>query len=169
MDIILNSLHNSKTEFIICGDFNINYIGTNNKKSQLENLLSTYNITGTVHYPTRITNISITSIDNIFVDARHTYTIKSYINGLSSHDAQLQKLKNLAQPISINNPIYIRNINKHTTTEILSLLSWEQWEDIFGINDVNIIFNNFLNTYLRCYYSSFIYKKVSKSNQSHKE
>ena len=34
-------------------------------------------------------------------------------------------------------------------------LSCEQWQDVFGVNDVNIMFNNFLNTYLRCYHSSF--------------
>jgi hypothetical protein len=27
--------------FILCGDLNINYIGSNNKKTQLDNLLST--------------------------------------------------------------------------------------------------------------------------------
>jgi hypothetical protein len=91
IDTIRNSLYNSKTEFIVCGDSNINYIGTNNKKTQLENLLSTYNLTCTVHFPTRITNISITSIDTFFVDAKNTYTIKRYINGLSDHDAQLLK------------------------------------------------------------------------------
>jgi hypothetical protein len=50
--------------------------------------------------------------------------------------------------------------------EFQSLLSWEQWEDVFGVNDVNIMFNNFLNTYLRCYNSSFAKKQVSKSNRS---
>ena len=33
LDYILNSLHNYKTEFIICGDININYLGTNNKNN----------------------------------------------------------------------------------------------------------------------------------------
>jgi len=36
LDYILNSLHNYKTEFIICGDININYLGTNNKKKRLD-------------------------------------------------------------------------------------------------------------------------------------
>ena len=35
LDTILNSLENLKTEFIICGDFNINYIGINNKKNSI--------------------------------------------------------------------------------------------------------------------------------------
>jgi hypothetical protein len=39
-------------------------------------------------------------------------------------------------------------------------LSFETWEDIFGGNDVNVVFNNFLNTYLRIFYSSFTTRKI---------
>jgi exonuclease III len=148
LDSLINSLHNPKTGFILCGDLNINYIGINNKKTQLENLLNMFNLIGTVHFPTRITNTSFCTIDIIFVDNRSSYTIKPCINVLSDHNAQLLSLNDLAKPISINKPIYIRNIKKHTTAEFQSLLSWEQWEDVFGISNVNIRFNNFLNTYL---------------------
>ena len=150
-------------EFILCGDLNINYIGTNNKKTQLDNLLKTYNLIGTVHFPTRIASTSISSVDIIFVDSRNSYTIKPYINGLSDHDAHLLKLNNLAQPIGIIKPIYTSSINKRPIAEFQSLLSWEQWDNVFGVNNVNIMFNNFLNTYLRCYYASFVKKKISKS------
>jgi len=34
-------------------------------------------------------------------------------------------------------------------------LSYETWEQVFDGNDVNGIFNSFLNTFLRIYYSSF--------------
>jgi len=166
LDSILNSLDNPKTEYILCGDLNINYIGTNNKKTQLENLLNMYNLIGTVNFPTRITNTSFSAIDNIFVDKRSNYTIKPYINGLSDHDAQLLTLNDLVQPISITKPIYIRNINKLTTAEFQSLLSEELWEDVFGVTDVNIMFKNFLNTYLRCYNTCFLKVNISKSNQT---
>ena len=43
--------------------------------------------------------------------------------------------------------------------EFKYLLSWELWEDVFSTSDVNIMFNNFLNTYLRCFFSSFVKKK----------
>jgi hypothetical protein len=85
LDNILNSLHNYKTEFIICGDININYLGSNNEKKQLDILLGTYNLIGTVYFPTRIANNSVTLIDNIFIDNRLKYNIKPCINGLSDH------------------------------------------------------------------------------------
>ena len=43
LDNILNSLYNHKTEFIISGDLNINYLETSNKKQQVGKLLATYN------------------------------------------------------------------------------------------------------------------------------
>jgi exonuclease III len=164
LDTILNSLVKPKKEYILCGDLNINYIGTNNKKTQLETLLNMYNVMGTVSFPTRITNASSSGIDNIFVDKRSNYTIKPYVNGLSDHDAQLLILNNLVQSVRTNKPIYIRNINKLTTVEFLSLLSEEQWEDVFDATDVNIMFKIFLNTYLRCYNTSFLKVNISKSN-----
>jgi hypothetical protein len=40
-------------------------------------------------------------------------------------------------------------------------LSYESWTDIFNINDdVNLMFNSFINTYLRIFNQRFHYKKV---------
>jgi exonuclease III len=60
LEIILNSFHRHNTEFIICGDININYFEPSNKKNQLDNLLGTYNLTDTVSFPTRIANNLVT-------------------------------------------------------------------------------------------------------------
>jgi hypothetical protein len=102
-------------------------------------------------------------INNIFIDNGRHYTIKPRINGLSDHDAQLITLNNFSLPLSNTEPSYIRNINKNTIAEFHLQLSWEQWDNIFGNNNVNGRFNNFLNTHLRCYYSSFSKKEI-KSN-----
>jgi hypothetical protein len=123
MDNILNSLHNHKSEFIIYGDININYLGTNIKNKQPDNLLTTYNLTGTVYFPAKIANNSITFLDNIFVDNRRKYTTQLYINGLSDHDAQLITLQNFSVPINNIKPSYIRNINKNTIAEFQFQLS----------------------------------------------
>ena len=51
--------------------------------------------------------------------------------------------------------ILTRDFNKYNIANFQMSLSYEQWQDVFGVNDVNIMFKNFLNTYLRCYHSSF--------------
>jgi exonuclease III len=70
-DYFLNKvdlLHRHNTEFILCGDININYLECNNRKVNLIEMLNTYNLKDTVYFLTRITKNSATLIDNIFVD-----------------------------------------------------------------------------------------------------
>jgi endonuclease/exonuclease/phosphatase family metal-dependent hydrolase len=117
LDATLNQLCNIRTEFVICGDINVNYLDNCHNRQQLDNVLSTYNLNVTVYFPTRITNDSATAIDNIFVDKTRKYTISPFINGLSDHDAQLLPLKNITLQRRIPTPQYIRNINKCTISE----------------------------------------------------
>jgi hypothetical protein len=144
LDCILNSLYTYKTEFIICGNININYLGTNNKKKQLDYLFGAYNLISTVYCPTRTVNNSITLIDNIFIDNKRKYTIKPCINGLSDHDAQLITLNNFSLPISNTEPTYIRNINKNTIAEFQLQLSWSNGTIYLGITMLIICLITFL-------------------------
>jgi hypothetical protein len=85
-----------KLEPIICGDTNINYLGENYKKMQLESLLDTYNLAQIIYFPTRISSTSVSLID-VFLD-RNVYKnvqVHSVINGLLDHDGQILILGNL--------------------------------------------------------------------------
>ena len=127
------------------------------------------NLIDMVHFPTRITDTSFSTIDNIFVNMRSNYSINLYINVFSDHDAQVLTLNDLCQPTRPTKTTYVRNTNKQNITDFQLLLSWELWQDVFKADNVNSKFNNFLNTYLRCYHSSFSKIMISKSNQSHNE
>ena len=163
LDKILASLHKPKNEFIICGDININYIERSNNKMRLENLLMTYNLRHTVHFPTRFTDKSVPVIDNIFVDISRNYAIKPLINGLSDHDAQIISILNFSTPEAYDDTSYIRISNKEAVMDFQHQLSWERWEGVFGSNDCNSMFNNFLNMYLQ-YYCACFRKKKFKSH-----
>jgi hypothetical protein len=158
LEIILNVLHKHNLEFIICGDININYLESNNKKNQLDNLLGTYNLTATVSFPTRIVNNSVTLIDNIFIDIRRSYTITPCSNGLSDHDGQILALLNLSIPCNSIKYIHTRTFVNNAIADLQLQLSYDHWDNVFGNNNVSEIFSNFLITYLRCYYSSFTKK-----------
>jgi hypothetical protein len=121
-------------------------------------MLNTYNLKVTVYFPTRITKNSATLIDNIFVDKRR-YNVKPFINGLSDHDAQVITLVNSKVRNNITESIPIRNINTNNILEFQMLLSREQWNNIFGNNNVNNMFNNFHNTYVRCFNACFPKKR----------
>ena len=105
---------------------------------------------------------------NIFTDNRRSYTIKHCSNGLSDHDGQILSLPNLFIPSNIVTYIHTRRFDNNATADFHLQLSYEQWDDVFGNDNVNEIFNNFLNTYLRCYYSSFTKKATkTRSNFNH--
>jgi hypothetical protein len=91
-------LYNPKSEFLICCDINIDCLNENNRKKQINLLLTTYNFIHTVNFARRIQNDSRTAIGNIFVDSiRFTSSSTSpIINGLSDHDAQYLMINNIA-------------------------------------------------------------------------
>jgi hypothetical protein len=55
----------------------------------------------------------------------------------------------------------IRKINNYTIAEFQLKLSYENWDEIFVENDVNISFNNFHNTYLTIFNSCFTKKNIN--------
>jgi hypothetical protein len=67
LDSILCTWYSNKIKFVICGDINFNYLGNCKKRQKLDALLQTYNIIGTVSFPTRKSKASATAIDNIFI------------------------------------------------------------------------------------------------------
>jgi len=123
----------------------------NCKKRQLYTLLATYNLTSTIHFLTRIQNGSVSATDNIFIDLtkNRNYTLCPFTNGLSDHNAQIIKLNNINTLKQFSETQIIRNFSTHSITEFKIKLSYKTWNNIFDKYDV--IFNNFLNTYLRIF------------------
>jgi hypothetical protein len=81
------------------------------------------------------------------------------INGLSDHDAQLLIIKNICLKIHKHKISTIKIFNDQSLLNFKIELSYERWGDVFSGNDVDIIFNSFLNTYLRIIFSCFPLKK----------
>ena len=67
LESILMQIYSNTTNLIICGDININYLQSFNYKTQLDNLLASYNLSTAVDFPTRITKITSTAIDNVLL------------------------------------------------------------------------------------------------------
>jgi hypothetical protein len=149
LDSILCTHYDTKTGFILCGDFNIDFLKDTDRVIQLNAFLATYNLTNVVTFPTRITEDTSTAINNIFL-AIHKYdTYKiNLIRPRSTLDLTVCHTKNY--PI-----ICKRLVNKDTIVNFQVQLSYETWDTVFDGEDINQIFNSFLNTYLRLFYSCF--------------
>ena len=151
---ILNQLYTNSTNIIICSDININYLDNTKNKQQLDALLASCGLHSIVDFPTRIKNYSSTAIDNFFIDKykNSNFTISPLLNGLSDHDAQILILNNLEIQNSRVGYYTKRLINEITMSEFKLNLSYVSWDEIFTEENVDIMFNSFLNTYLRIFY-----------------
>jgi hypothetical protein len=88
------------------------------------------------------------------------YSIHPIINGLSDHDVQSITLYTFNLNPRTKKCKLIRNINEHTINDFLIKLSYETWDTIFSTEDVNDMFNSFLDSYLKFFYSSCPLKRV---------
>jgi hypothetical protein len=82
---------------------------------------------------------------------------------LSDKDAQILILHNTNIQISRAHHHTKRLINEFTIPEFKLNLSYESWEVIFTENDVVVLFNCCLDTYLRIFYRSFPPKKTHRN------
>jgi len=100
-----------------------------------------------VKFPTRIFNNSCTLINNIYINTyRHDFSVHPLINGLSDHDVQIITLSNIFISIPRHVFSYTRKTDSKSVSKFTFLLSYKNWEDVFLEKNVNIIFDNFLNT-----------------------
>ena len=88
------------------------------------------------------------------------------VNGISDHDAQIIILHDVTMVIDTSHFYLTRKINKASVLNFNLKLSYESWNDVFAHDEMNLSFNNFLNTYLRIYYSSFTIKKTRYSSHT---
>jgi ribosomal protein S8 len=160
-------MHTLKNEVVICGDTNVNYLVANNRKTCLNSLLLSYNLSSIVNFLTRIQNNSISAIDNIFIDSSklEMYILTSLANGLSDHEAQFLEIFYIDLESQNQQQQLIRKIDNHSMADFVMKLSYETWDTVLSNVDIDTKFNSFLNTYLRILYSSFPLKKRPKHSQ----
>jgi hypothetical protein len=167
LEAILTQLHKNASNLFVCGDINVNYLQDSRNKSLLNSSLTSFNLHSAVNFPTRISNCSSTTIDNIFLDKNKNkdYSIIPISNGLSNHDAQIIQLHDVDIPTQQIKPCNKSEINEATIAQFKINLSYESWH-VFNDEDPDSSYNNFLNTYLRIYYNSFPTQKVHIHNNN---
>jgi len=62
---------------------------------------------------------------------------------------------NIPVQMRSNKSKFISKMDKYTIFDFTYDLSNEAWDSVFNNNNVNLMFNSFLNTYLRIFYSCF--------------
>ena len=88
------------------------------------------------------------------------FSVYPFTNGLSDHDVQIITLTDISTPIPKQSFSLHRKFDNSTIRNFVYLLSYENWENVFVEENVNIIYNNFVNTYLRILYANFPFVRL---------
>jgi hypothetical protein len=168
LDSTIKFSYNTKIEFIICRDFNVDFSKDSNFKLLLSCLLQSYNLFHVVDFPTRFNKTSCSTIDNIFID-NSRIKVLPIINGLSDHDAQYLTLNNVfLLNKGYNSICKMRLITRASISNFVTMLKNESWSDVYSHYDVNKSFNSFLNSFLTycesCFPMHHITKKLVKNS-----
>jgi hypothetical protein len=86
------------------------------------------------------------------------YLVTPIYNGLSDHDVQLLTIRIKVPKDPTKELKTRRNYNNHTIFEFINKLSNESRDMVFNNNnneDINDMFNSFLNNYIMIFNSSF--------------
>lgn len=144
MKEINNNVNNIE---IFTGDININIMNKQDNHNNIYlNNMAKYGYISYINKPTRITNETKSCLDHFFLktDARNTdINCKSFIieTNITDHFPIC-----LSIPIEFEKPnTYINHIRKTDYDKVSQLLSFENWEDVCNINDVNTCTNNFVS------------------------
>jgi hypothetical protein len=172
LDCIIHYIYKPRAGFMICGDVNTDFLTKGHHKQCLVSLLTSFNLTSTVKFPTKIQNGLNTTIDNVFINSarKDHYSIEPVISGLSDHDAQLIVI-NKVKPVVINYNCrkQTRLVNDLTIKEFTTYLRNENWESVYNDScGVELKFDTFQSIFLRIFEASFptnMQKKVFKSNE----
>jgi len=92
--------------------------------------------------------------------------VDPFVNSLSDHDAQIITLTDIATPIPEKSFSLFRKVDENTIRNFVYLLSYENWENVFLDENVNIVYNNFVNNYLRILYASFPFVRLKNLQNS---
>ena len=171
LEVNLIKLCSEKATSVIVGDININLLQYDSNRATgnyLNNLLI-HNFLPTLLLPTRITNVSSTLIDHIYVfggcNSKKSSVISSgnIFSDISDHLSNFVVFSKLPTYKMIKERPLIRLYTLKNCNRFRDLLSAVDWSALFdGSDDVDICYNIFINKLTMMYEDSFPLTRMSR-------
>lgn len=144
---VLNLISNEKSDFVICGDFNIDLNSNTIHKNKLMDLVKSFGAKSVVKQPTRIALGSSTLIDLIFSNIGKCRTEVETI-GFSDHSIVHLELSDVTEKCFQQFDVTkIRKTKSDNLNALESLLAEETWEEVYDSTNVDVKFNTFLEKF----------------------
>ena len=133
-----------KYKVIIAGDFNVNFLETqNNKVKEILDIFNVYNFKQCIFKPTRECGQSATLIDNVFCNFSE---IISYVlnTALSDHHSQIAHIKGSDRNGNNVKYIYRRVFPRSKTESFKQEMGQIDWSGVYGCRTVDEAYSQFL-------------------------
>jgi hypothetical protein len=139
-----------RSEFIFCGDINVNFLMDSNQKMKASSLLQSYNMFNVTDILTRICDESVSADDSIFLDGSriNLLAVVPIFNSLSDHEVQCLVLDKILVNDKCTLPHRTPLINTSILKNFIDVLKNETWENIHPMNHINDILKVFLKSFL---------------------
>ena len=135
------SQNTSNSDYILCGDYNLNLMHTSSDRlvGEFVDSLACQGLINTILLPTRVTDHSATLIDNIFVSNNLTHNSGVFGVNISDHYPIFTNLKNiLGHNDQKSNYSRYRLLNDLTLTNFSLAFNNENFDDILTSSDLNL-------------------------------
>jgi exonuclease III len=171
---LLDKLNAEKCETYITGDFNVNLLNSevHQETASFLNMCFEHNQCPAITKPTHFCNTTSTLIDNIFINKHdHDYNAGLLITDLSDHLPIFYISPNRTNNRKVKK-IYksIRDLSDHAVQKLHNKLIAVDWNVLDNINDVNVCYDTFAQTFESAYNQCLPVKtaKVQIHNNSYK-
>ena len=150
---LLTELTNGGWRLVVCGDFNIDLNGNSAESCEFKDVARSFGLVICVDQPTRTTNHSSKTIDNILTDSRCDVQSCSVDESvLSDHRYLLLRIR-----VSESTPkvsVYRRKMNPRTIARFRECLKKETWPDLNdNCSTANDKFQYFYNVF-QCHFNN---------------
>lgn len=173
LDKMFATICETKCNFILGGDLNIDMLQVSHYQSELLLLLSSHNLRNMILQPTRIT-VSCSSLLDLFITNHDISDITAGVvcSDISDHlpiFMLVHKQTSSSTKVSgSSSPRYIQNINDKTLQTFRRNIEGAEWNSILDITDVNKAYDMFIEVFKNMYTSSFPLKIVKTNKHARK-
>ena len=144
---ILSDLYNPSFYFILCGDFNFDYLSLSVNFQKLNNLVTGFGLSHVGGWPTRVADHSISSIDQIFASFVDKGVVYSCENNLSDYSTIFYDFSLGSFDKGKKICYFKRNYNDSALSNFSNALSCENWHNLYTLIDLDTAFTFFTNIF----------------------
>jgi hypothetical protein len=169
LESVIQKVKVRKRWLILCGDWNINFVKESSNLSDVQELLTLYNLVNTVRTPTRVTKNSASLIDVVITDKEIISDVATVIDlGFSDHKAQVLQIT-VNRRLKKFKVITSRQYTEKRVEEFKYMLSKESWQEVYQTLEVNSALQIFRENFGYYFNIAFPYKSKKLRNAQNKD